>query len=601
MQRKRFALILVLALLCLGGAFAEAKGPEDYLGGPMPDFTVSTLDGGTFTLSDALKEKDAVLVNFWATWCGPCAFEFPYLEEAYEQYADRVAVIALSTDPEDTDDMLQAYAEEHGLTFPVASDTQAGLADLFVDQGIPTSVLVDRFGNVAMIDVGAQTSAAPFVAAFDMLSSDDYSETIVLNGFPRPKPNVESPSAEELCAAAGLSADGPVTLAPSEDAAAWPFVPDEVDGVACLSAANAGCDDTTAELRALVSAREGDALAFRVRTSTELLYDRMVVYVNGEEHRIFSGEREWMDWAVALAPGDNQIDLCYEKDYADGSGADTVSLADFRLLTGGEAQETLAALPAYPYAPETRLDVLDEGAREIEFAPGALGGIQDYFGVEDVRCYIVGGDTAQMQAALSDACNADDTAFFASDPESGGPWSSEDILQGPFTVAIDSAETTGYSHTAVFGARAAGTEIFMLRVLVADEANADLLEQQLMAEGYTEGYAYADGGARGGSAQAIVPDAGTIEAVEEPGKATWTVRFLDQDGAPVPGCVINFCSDVACTPTVADEDGIATFTGAPYPYHLQVLMVPEGYAFDTAQEFTAEETGGEITIPVEKQ
>lgn len=85
MQRKRFALILVLALLCLGGAFAEAKGPEDYLGGPMPDFTVSTLDGGTFTLSDALKEKDAVLVNFWATWCGPCAFEFPYLEEAYEQ------------------------------------------------------------------------------------------------------------------------------------------------------------------------------------------------------------------------------------------------------------------------------------------------------------------------------------------------------------------------------------------------------------------------------------------------------------------------------------------------------------------------------------
>ena len=94
-------LIMSTAALCAGTASAEAKN-ADILGKPFPDFTATDSEGNTFTLSEALKDHEAVLINFWATWCGPCRNEFPYLNEAYGKYRDRVAFIALSTDPNDT-------------------------------------------------------------------------------------------------------------------------------------------------------------------------------------------------------------------------------------------------------------------------------------------------------------------------------------------------------------------------------------------------------------------------------------------------------------------------------------------------------------------
>ena len=88
--RKQFAfplallLILMLVLsLALSGAAAEEETPE-FLGKAFPDFTVTDTDGNTFTLSEALKDHDAVLINFWASWCGPCRIEFPYLRDVWE-------------------------------------------------------------------------------------------------------------------------------------------------------------------------------------------------------------------------------------------------------------------------------------------------------------------------------------------------------------------------------------------------------------------------------------------------------------------------------------------------------------------------------------
>ena len=81
---------------------------------------------------------------------------------------------------------------------------------------------------------------------------------------------------------------------------------------------------------------------------------------------------------------------------------------------------------------------------------------------------------------------------------------------------------------------------------------------------------------------------------------TYTVTFVDQHGDPVPGCVVNFCTDELCAPVFADDAGVATYTGAPYAYHLQVIKVPEGYSFDTSQEFTANPEGEALTVEVEK-
>ena len=104
-----------LVSLCLGSV-AVAESTFYQLGDKMDDFTVTTYDGRSLTLSEVLKEKDAVLINFWATWCGPCRQEFPFMEEAYQQYTDKVEIIALSVEPTDTNDVLAAFAAEQGVT-----------------------------------------------------------------------------------------------------------------------------------------------------------------------------------------------------------------------------------------------------------------------------------------------------------------------------------------------------------------------------------------------------------------------------------------------------------------------------------------------------
>ena len=108
---KKVVLLLLLALLlCFAAAQADSA---EILGKPFPDFTATDTEGNAFTLSEALKEHEAVLINLWATWCPPCRGEFPDLQAAYEALGDRVAFIALSVEPTDTmekleDDVLQA-------------------------------------------------------------------------------------------------------------------------------------------------------------------------------------------------------------------------------------------------------------------------------------------------------------------------------------------------------------------------------------------------------------------------------------------------------------------------------------------------------------
>ena len=102
-MKKLIILILTVLMLCLGAASADT-GFE--LGKPFMDFTAADTEGNTFTLSEALKDHEAVLLNIWATWCGPCQSEFPDLEKAYQQYKDKVAFIALSYDDGDTNEKI---------------------------------------------------------------------------------------------------------------------------------------------------------------------------------------------------------------------------------------------------------------------------------------------------------------------------------------------------------------------------------------------------------------------------------------------------------------------------------------------------------------
>ena len=151
------------------------EAPTDPTRLTMPDFSVETIDGGTFTLSEALQDHELVLINLWASWCGPCASEFPYLQSAWEKNRDKVAVVALSLEPEDTFEVLRDYAAAKGLSFPIGRAEGTGLVESFCPGGIiPTSILVDRNGTVTAVEIGAKASEQEFLDLFDSYLGADY-------------------------------------------------------------------------------------------------------------------------------------------------------------------------------------------------------------------------------------------------------------------------------------------------------------------------------------------------------------------------------------------------------------------------------------------
>ena len=120
------------------------------------DFTLSTLDGSDASLSDFRGQ--VVLVNFWASWCGPCRIEFPAIKSVYEKHKDEgFTVVAVNLGEQR--DTAAAFAEQFELPFTVMLDTNAGVARIYGAYSIPTSYFLDRQGVIREMRVGAMPEA----------------------------------------------------------------------------------------------------------------------------------------------------------------------------------------------------------------------------------------------------------------------------------------------------------------------------------------------------------------------------------------------------------------------------------------------------------
>lgn len=180
---------ILMAIMILGVLACAASAEEedtDFLGKPFPDFTATDTEGNTFTLSEALKDHDAVVINFWATWCGPCRNEFPHLNEAYEKYHDRVAFIALSKEPNDTVEKIAEYRKENGISFPMGRDEDLTLYKYLGGiESVPKTVVVDRFGNAVFYHGFAFSSAGEVERVLEEFLGDSYTQSKVLESIPR--------------------------------------------------------------------------------------------------------------------------------------------------------------------------------------------------------------------------------------------------------------------------------------------------------------------------------------------------------------------------------------------------------------------------------
>ena len=116
-----------------------------------PDFTGELMDGTSITLSE-LQGKP-VIINFWATWCGPCVKEMPAFERLKDDFGDKIGIIAVNCG--DDAETVKDFVEENGYTFPVVLDEEYSISMLYPTNSIPYTVVLDAEGRVTHISTGA--------------------------------------------------------------------------------------------------------------------------------------------------------------------------------------------------------------------------------------------------------------------------------------------------------------------------------------------------------------------------------------------------------------------------------------------------------------
>ncbi|MDE6586167.1 MAG: TlpA family protein disulfide reductase, partial [Clostridia bacterium] len=381
------------------------------------DETALTMTPKKVTLSELFEGKKAVVINFFFTNCDPCNKEIPAMAKVYEEMKNDVAIIGLTNDPRDSDDVVAGFVAGYKATYPMAFDT-VNLTNKFTPAitAFPTSVMIDRYGVVCERIQGGESDPDFWRAWLSKYIAEDYSpsplpedpNTSFIPDKPADYDEFFSPDGMDRINNTGV----PVTFSGATDETVWPWKLDD-DGESIVTS-NKGHYLTRALLYVRVNIPQGKVLAFDYKISGLYDYDYFYIAVDpnggmGTQTFEETGDKDWRTGYayVPLESGEHDIAFAYYKTSSDsniGNLADTVKIKNLRFV---DAQEFLAN--------SEPMDIPYYAARGIT----ETGGIAHYETVElgnDGFYHVQGRDSSQGDAPIMYMDMLDAVPFFT-DPE----------------------------------------------------------------------------------------------------------------------------------------------------------------------------------------
>jgi peroxiredoxin len=161
MSSRHFKIALICIAVVIAGFIirtsrvSKTNGSGSLSEGMMaPSFTAQLADGGKFSISE--NRNNVVVLNFWATWCGPCVGEMPAFEKLKNDRMSGVEIVAVNYQESKAD--VDAFIKENGFTFDIAYDEKGEICDLYPTNGIPYTLIIKN-GIIEKTFVGAPADA----------------------------------------------------------------------------------------------------------------------------------------------------------------------------------------------------------------------------------------------------------------------------------------------------------------------------------------------------------------------------------------------------------------------------------------------------------